>query len=316
MLLAAAGESAINHWAELVSGVLAVVAAGVFVAGMALQQKGNLVVMERAVADPERSSGAATVVRNPIWIAGAVTMVLGFVLHAGALGLGSIVVVQPLQVSQIIFMVPASAWVVHAAIRRQDWIGAGLVVAGLAAFIVATQPTEGSNTVGGWEGWVWGTVGIVLLTALLWALAGRVPPYQAALMGTAVGVLYGLEAAVLKQAVGQIGDGPTFTAISTWWAIPSILLVCVALVFLQNVAMRAGRLSASLSTITVVSPISSAVLGILLFDEAISTTAPAVTGALAGGVLATVGVVLLARSPALVAADRAQAEVIPATDPV
>lgn len=312
MVLAAAGESAVNEWGELIAGIVAVVAAGVFVGGMALMQKGNLLVMERAQRDPTRTSGAVATVTHPIWIVGAVTMAVGFGLHAVALGLGSIAVVQPLQVSQIIFMVPFSAWVVHASIRRQDWLGAGLVVAGLAAFIVATQPTEGVDTVGGWEGWVLWTGIILAVTVALWLVAYRVPPYKAALMGTAVGVLYGLEAGVLKQAVGQLGDGPVFTEISTWWAIPSILAICVALVFLQNVAMRAGRLSASLSTITVVSPISAAVLGIALFEESISTTPLAIVGALAGTTVAIVGVVMLARSPALLAADEAEeAEDVP-----
>ena len=39
--------------------------------------------------------------------------------------------VQVLQVTQIVFMVPLSAWVGHLALRRQDWVGGALVAVGL-----------------------------------------------------------------------------------------------------------------------------------------------------------------------------------------
>jgi drug/metabolite transporter (DMT)-like permease len=63
--------------------------------------------------------------------------VAGFVLHGVALAIWSLTLVQILQVSQIVFMVPLSVWVAHVALRRGDWAGGALVGVGLVGLLLA-----------------------------------------------------------------------------------------------------------------------------------------------------------------------------------
>jgi drug/metabolite transporter (DMT)-like permease len=103
---------------------LAVVSAFAYTLGLALQQKANVATVG---AGGSRATTVWRVVSSRWWIAGFVLGVAGFFLHGVALAVGSLTLVQILQVSQIVFMVPMSAWVAHAALRRRDWTGGALV---------------------------------------------------------------------------------------------------------------------------------------------------------------------------------------------
>lgn len=297
------GATALNSSGEWIAALIAILAAGVYVIGMAFQQKGNLAVMARAAeAGTPDDAGARKVLANGLWWVGMGTMILGFVLHAVALGLGSLAVVQPLQVTEIIFMIPASAWVAHVAITRRDWLSAGAVAIGLAMFLIATQPGQGNEVAGGPSGWITAFVLVFGAAAVLYVTGQRTPRYKAALLGAMTGVIYGLQGALLKQATGQLGD-TVAGDVSTWWAIPTVMVVNVIALVGQNLAMRAGRLSAALSTITVFTPAVSTLLGITLFGETLNSSAPNVAVAALGVIITVAGVVQLAASPALLAVE-------------
>jgi len=297
------GATALNTSTEWISAVLAVLAAAVYVLGMSLQQRANLHVMKVAAdAGTPNDAGARKVLRSGLWWVGMGTMVVGFVLHATALGLGSLAVVQPLQVTEIIFMVPASAWVAHTAIARRDWYSAGAVAVGLALFLVATQPGQGGEVATGPNRWLLVFALILVAAAALFEAGRRNRTYRAARFGAMTGVVFGLQGAVLKQATGQLGDIEV-SDVSTWWAIPAVTVVNLAALVGQNVAMRAGRLSSALSIITVVTPAVSTVLGIALFGETLSTTPSNVVIAGVGVGITVGGVIRLAASPALLAVE-------------
>jgi drug/metabolite transporter (DMT)-like permease len=311
--------TALNSSAEWIAAVIAILAAGVYVIGMALQQKGNLAVMTRAAeAGRPQDAGARKVLANGLWWVGMATMIFGFVLHAVALGIGSLAVVQPLQVTEIIFMIPASAWVAHVAITRRDWLSAAAVAVGLAMFLVATQPGQGDEVASGPSGWLVTFAAVAAAAVALYLVAQRETRYRAALLGAMTGVVFGLQAAVLKQATGQLGDIELGDA-STWWAIPTVMAVNLVALVGQNLAMRAGRLSAALSTITVLTPAVSTLLGIALFGETLNSAPLNIVAATIGVAVTVAGVVQLAASPALLAAegDELEAEegVAPAAAP-
>ncbi|MCC5951353.1 MAG: DMT family transporter [Acidimicrobiia bacterium] len=296
-----AAGTALDSAEEWQSAVLSVVAAAVYVAGMALQQRGNLQVMERAAAAGEDRSGRK-VLTNLVWWAGMATMAAGFALHAVALGFGSLVVVQPLQVTQVMFMVPASAWVAHTAIRRNDWLAASAVAVGLALFLLAGRPGEGGSVDVGEGSWLIVAAASALGATVLAVASRWVPTYAAALLGTATGVIYGLQGAILKQATGQVGDA-SLAEVATWWAIPAVVAVNLCALVGQNLALRAGRLSSALATIAVATPVVSAAIGLWLFGETLHTAPLSLAGMAVGIALTVVGVSRLAASPSLLAIE-------------
>jgi drug/metabolite transporter (DMT)-like permease len=273
--------------------VLAVVSAFAYTLGLALQQKANLATVGSAGS---RLSIVWRVVSSRWWIVGFVLGVGGFVLHGVALAIGSLTLVQILQVSQIVFMVPLSAWVAHVALQRSDWVGGALVGVGLVGLLLALSPSQDTRQ-GGVASWTLVGVGSALAVVAL-VLAGRGSPWKAPLYGAAAGVLFGVEAATLKVVSDDLqNDFSLLTALrpATWIT----LVLAVIGVAIQNLALRAGSLASAQASLTIATPIVSAIIGSTVFGEHLDVTLATVAVAMGCGALAVVGVVLLSRSDAL-----------------
>src|SRR5205807_8952991 len=74
-------------------------------------------------------------VRQPAWVGGVVADVLGYVLQFLALDRGSLVLVQPLLVSGLLFALPLGAALSRRRLRRRDWLGSAALVVGLSLFL-------------------------------------------------------------------------------------------------------------------------------------------------------------------------------------
>jgi drug/metabolite transporter (DMT)-like permease len=272
--------------------VLAVVSAFAYTLGLALQQKANLATVEAS----SRRSTAWRVVSSRWWVLGFALGVAGFVLHGVALAVGSLTLVQVLQVSQIVFMVPMSAWVAHVALRRRDWLGGALVGLGLLGLLLALSPGQDTRqgSVGSWTAMSLGSA-VAVVVLLAWGHGSR---WTAPLYGAAAGLVFGVEAATLKVASDDLqADFSLLTALrpATWIT----LALAVLGVVIQNLALRAGSLSSAQASMTIATPILSAVIGWAVFGEHLDVGPATVAIGLACAVIAVAGVVLLSRSDAL-----------------
>src|SRR5437868_15320180 len=85
-----------------------------------------------------------SLLHRPLWLAGLGCDVAAFLLQFVALDHGSLVLVQPLLVSGLLFALLLGALVSRERLRRSDYVGAALVVVGLSAFLITAQPDRGS----------------------------------------------------------------------------------------------------------------------------------------------------------------------------
>lgn len=276
----------------MLAAVLSVVAAVFYTGGLSLQQ-------QAAAAEPGGRGGLRTarqIIARPRWIAGIALTGVGFGLHGVALSVGALTVVQILQTSQIVFAVPLSARNAGVPVSRGDWIGAVMVAAGLVLLLVAVRPSEdaGAGTVDRWA--LTAAVGAALVTLVV-VLARAVPRARATLLGLAAGAVAGIEAATLKIVSDDLAEGVTVARL-VGPAVWATVAFGVTGVVLQNMALRAGRLSVALSTMTIASPVTSTVIGIGVFGERLELSVGTVMIAAAAIALAAAGVVALARSQA------------------
>ena len=79
-----------------------------------------------------------------MWLVGLACDLGAFLLQFWALDHGALVLVQPLLVSGLLFALPLGALISKERMRRDDWMGAALVVVGLSAFLIVAQPDRGS----------------------------------------------------------------------------------------------------------------------------------------------------------------------------
>lgn len=235
--------------------------------------------------------------RDRQWWLGSIVSALGFGLQAAALGLGSVLLVQALLVTSLLFALPINARATGRPVTGTQWVWAALLAASVAVIVTVGNPTPGHSR-GAVE--VWTVVVAVLAPALaLCAVGARMltgRPAAAVLLGLVSGSLWGVFAVLTKGVVGRLEHG-----IAALISAPELYIwaaVAVAATAWQQFSFRAGSLSASLPTMTVAEPVVASVLGILVLGE---TLRPGERGwvllaaAIAAMVFATVA---LARSEA------------------
>lgn len=275
------------------AGALALVAALLFAVASAAQQH------SAAAVPDDRAGGLAllrVLVRRPLWWVGTVSDVGGFLAQAAALAVGSLLLVQPLLVTTLLFALPLGArWAGHR-LRAADWGWAALLAGSLAVFVAAGEPTAGVDRapIAQWlpTAAVLGAVLVVCLTGA----AVRRGTGRALLLAVATGVLYGLTAAFTKGVVTTLDDG--VLAVATSWETYALLVVAAAGTVLQQSAFQAGALAASLPAVTVGEPVVGVAIGVTVLGEQLQ--ADGLEWALIAVVVAVmvVATVALARSAA------------------
>jgi hypothetical protein len=244
------------------AAALALVAAALFAVAAAAQQRA-------AAAVPEDRVGGLrlvlTLARRPLWWVGTLADVGGYAAQAAALGLGSLLLVQPLLVTSLLFALPLGARWSGRRLGRSDAIWSALLAVTLAVFVVSGEPTAGDDRA---SLPAWAPAAIVLVVVLggclLGAAVGR-GATRAVLLAVATGVLYGVAAALTKGVVSVLDDG--LLTLVTSWETYGLAIALGAGTLLQQSAFQAGALGASLPAVTVGEPVVAAGIGVTVLHE-------------------------------------------------
>jgi drug/metabolite transporter (DMT)-like permease len=242
--------------------------------GAALAYAGASVLQQReAEADDTPHGGGVRLVlrlaRRPIWLAGLACDGLGYGFQALALGVGELLVVQPVITSGILFALPASAWWSGRRLGRREFAWACVLAVGLTIFLLLAG-TDGGKDFASGDAWlVCAAIAAPVIGASVVAATRSTGTRRAALFAFATGALFGITAALTKSSVVLI-DHDGFGALGHWEPYALALLGGLGFVLNQR-AFQAGALTASLPTLTVVEPVVAALIGITLLDERIPT---------------------------------------------
>jgi drug/metabolite transporter (DMT)-like permease len=271
------------------SGALALGAALLFAFGTVLQQR---VAVAATGAEAMRAGFLLRLARQPLWLAGIAVDAAGFVCQAAALGLGRIVVVQPVLASSVVFALPLGVCLTGQRVGRKEWLAAAVVMAGLAAFLVIGDPTGGRADANA-TGWIVAGAAIgAAATALVLAARQRSAGARAALLGTATGLLFGLSAALTKATVERLDEG--VVAILADWHVYGLLAVGYTSMTLSQASLQTGRLAPAVATQMVLDPVTSVLIGTLAFGERLHETGAGVAISVAVLAAMLVGLVVLA----------------------
>jgi drug/metabolite transporter (DMT)-like permease len=259
-----------------------------------------------STADPDRPSGRRLIgylLRSPQWLAGWGAQAGAFAFQAVALHLGQVSVVQPLLVAELVIaLVLRRVWI-RQAIAPAAWAGAAAACAGLAVFIVAAEPRGGNPgaTTGHWAVAIAGCLAVVAGLSML-AMGGS-PSRRAALLGSATGVAWALEAAFIKSMTDDATQGG-LTGLFTHWPVYAVAAGGAAGVLLEQAALQAGPLRVSQPLLVIIDPVVSVALSVWLFGEYFEMNAPVLAAAAAGFCAMCAGVVVMSlTAPATLEAD-------------
>jgi len=236
--------------------------------------------------------------RRPRWLLGLAGQVIAFGLQAAALRRGSLVVVQPIVTTSLLFtLLLASAWY-HEAISAAEWRGVVLVLAGLSLFLIVAEPSSHSSAVADAGGWLaYGAAVIGIITVMAGAGLRATGEGRAALFGVAAGFADAFMTVLAKAFAGTFGHGVAGT-LATWTPY-ALVAGGVTSLLLTATAYQAGHPTVSLPIITVTDPLVGCLIGIGLFGEQLGLAGvrgPVVAAALA---ILSLGLVSLAGSSRL-----------------
>jgi hypothetical protein len=243
--------------------------------GTALSNALCSILQRMGVEDaPESSTMKVSLVthalRRGVWLLGFFFMICAFLLQAFALHVGRLSVVQPILTMELLFLVFILGTYFGYKVTAREWIGVTGIVLGLAGFLAFALP-GGGERVPTTLGWVV-VGGITVAVILAGVVATRWGPrwWKAAMFGTAAAVSYAFTAALIKS----VGDDAAndWVTIFSHWETYGLIVFGLTAVFLTQNAFHAGPLAASTSTLVLVDPLFSILIGIGLYGDTLRTS--------------------------------------------
>ena len=271
----------------------------VFALAAALANAVNLMTQHKAsIGAPGRVKGwrlALYLPRQPLWLLGVAAAIGSFVFQALALHNGPLSVVQPLLITELVFVLVLRQVWIHQDVARAAWASVGVVCVSLAVFLAVGEPTGGHPTP---APKAWLSAGLVVGGAIaVLAVAGLrgSPARRAAALATAEALTAALEASFLKTATQTLSVSGIGGMLATW-AVYAFIVATITGGLLQQGALHVGPLSVSQPLMVIVDPFASIILSVWLFGEHFTDSPAKLAIAVVAFAAMAVGVIMLTRT--------------------
>jgi drug/metabolite transporter (DMT)-like permease len=275
-------------------GAIAAVLLG---AGFVLQQDAAQRVPQ---SDFLRARLVADLLRQRRWLAGLGFMIAGMLLSAWVIGHMVLALSEPLLATNLLVALVIAGRVSGQKPQAQELVGAVILLAGVSALSVARSVTSVQDSVGSPAYWPYAGAAIAAAAACF-AIAGRrrQGDLRGLLTGTAAGLVLGIQDAITRVTVRDLDSVHDVILLLTSWPAYSLVAVGVIALWLMQSAFSSAPLHASLPGVTAAEPVSGIVLGVVAFRENVPASPLLIALQVAGLIMLVVGVILVARAPAL-----------------
>jgi drug/metabolite transporter (DMT)-like permease len=296
-----------------IAALLALVAALISGIGDVVRQRSAQEITDEQVGHVELLRMS---LRDMKWWLGGGAAVVSAALQAVALGLGSVVLVQALQVTALLFALPLYAWLTNQGLTRREWGWAILLAAAVAVFVTVGDPAAGYQRA---SMQTWAVVALVIGPAMVFCVlgariwSGRVAAVLLAVVSASSWALF----AVFTKAIVDVVDQGVVALLRTPELYGWLLVAVLGTVFQQS-SFRASSLTASLPTMTVTEPVVASLLGVLVLGETLDADGPELLALVAAVVVIVIATMALARdeAAAMAADDFAVGELTDVRSPV
>jgi drug/metabolite transporter (DMT)-like permease len=228
---------------------------------------------------------------RPRWVLGMGADVGGYVFEALALGVGTLVLVQPILSTSLLLSLFLGGAINGRHISRSGWISACVLAIGVAVFLYMVAPTQGIQVASN-RSWLIAAppiVGFVLAAVALARITSG--SARAAFLGLGAGTLFGTSAVLTKAFVHFLGEGP-LNWVPHWEPYALAVSSITGLVLAQS-AFQTGGLAAAVSAEQVLQPLTGVALGVGLLDERLELSGPVGTVIVGAALIAMLGGVLM-----------------------
>lgn len=241
----------------------------------------------------------ARLVRSPAWFFGWLVNLLAFFVQATALRLGSVVAVQPLMTTQVLFTLPLASWESRRWPKPLDWVSALAISGGVALLMLVDGAAPLTGEADRMLVLVVTVIAVGVVAALVVASRFRRSPALAAiLLACAAGICFAMTAVFMKLTADDLLDKGMVATARDWVGYGLAVSTAVGLA-LGQLSHAAGPLPWSVSAMNIVNPVASYIVGMVAFGADPPTTPGALAGLVGAGVLLVLGVIGLVHSPSL-----------------
>jgi len=271
----------------------------VFALAAAFSNAVNLMTQHSASAGaPKREKGWRLVgylFRQPLWLLGWIAAVGGFAFQAVALHYGQLSVVQPILVTELVFVLVLRRVWIRQDVARAAWTAVLVVCGALAVFLAVAEPTGGHPAPETAE-WLSALLVFGGAIALLAGLGRRgSPTRRAALFAVAAALAWALMATFLKTATETLTTSG-ISGMLTRWPVYALAAAAATGTLLEQAALHVGPLSVSQPLLVIINPLASIILSIWLFDERFTDSPAKITIAVVAMAILAAGVIALSRT--------------------
>jgi len=236
------------------------------------------------------------VITNRLWLGGITLQIAGFFAQAAALRNGSLVVVEPLLTTDIVFLIVILHFVVGYRLGWREWSAVVCISAGLGGLLAAANPHGGHTAVSlhHWLGAFAVIVGLIAIGATAMRMV-RSSMLRAVLGGATAGLHFAFSAVATKLTLVEL-QAHGFWHLFATWQLYALILVGVSAALSMQSMYGSGSLTITQPAMEIMEAIAGISFGLLLFKDHISYTPGALVIEIIGVVVLFVGIVLLAGS--------------------
>jgi drug/metabolite transporter (DMT)-like permease len=259
----------------------------------------NLIAQHAAsISAPKRKKGwrlALYLIRHPLWLLGWAAAAGVFVFQALALHNGPMSVVQPVLVTELVFVLALRRVWFRQQVAAAAWASVLVVCLALGVFLIAAEPTGGQPVP---QTKAWLSAGLVFGGAIVVLIAlGRTgsPMRRAAVFAAAAALTWALEATFLKAATDTL-TAFGIPGMLIRWPVYALIGAGIAGTVLEQAALHVGPLSVSQPMLVIINPFASIILSVWLFGERFTNSPAKIAVAVVSFTVMAAGVVMLTRT--------------------
>lgn len=245
-----------------------------------------------------------SVTTSRLFLMGVGVQVLAFMAEALALHFGTLVIIEPLLTTDLVFLLVFIALRTNVWPGVREWSAVLLICGGLSGFYIIARPHIGHLTFN-LNKWIIVAAVVTAFVLLCIYIVKKIKSAKgrALIGGMAASSLFALNASFTKLFVDQVKQYGLFGAATHWPVVALVITGVASLLLLQNV-YAAGPLGWSQPTLEITSPLIAMVIGILLFNDQIKYGNLRLPFEILMGVVIAVGIALLTSSKKLEVAGR------------
>lgn len=241
----------------------------------------------------------ALLLKNKRWLTGMGLQIAGAAFNGVALFFGSLVLVEPLLATDLVFLMLILHFRFRINVGRREWGGVAAIILGLTMLLEAASPRNGH---GHSSGKYWALMGIIVATLVLASAVvmrrHSSPKLRAALGALATGLNFALTAGLMKLLFTRFPHGTV--AILSGWQLWAFVASGMTSVVVTQSMYGAGPLAISQPILEITEPLASGAIGLLLFDDMVNFGTAALAFEVIGGLLAAGGIIAMGGSKRII----------------